>query len=139
VAYPFLSDEWVAEARSIRAAYGDQTMTVPLSIRMNIVVNEVPFGEATLRAYVDTSTGEVDLEFGQLPAADVTVALDYGTARGLLVGGDPQALLAAFLGGRIKIDGDITKLLELQTSGALGGEVDPLLGEVYGRIRAITE
>jgi hypothetical protein len=139
VAHPFLSDEWEAEARRIRAEYEDRVAALPLSIRMNLNVTEVPFGEQVIHARLDTSVGGIDLELGHLEGPDVTLTLDYGTARNILVGGDPQAVLAAFLGGRIKIDGDITKLLELQTSGALSGGGDPLAVEVYERIRAITE
>jgi hypothetical protein len=68
------------------------------------------------------------------------VTLEWTTARNILVGGDPQAILGAFLGGRIKVDGDITKLLELQSSGIAGGGGGlDALAEAYGRVRAITE
>ena len=138
MAHPFLSDEWEAEARAIRAEYEDRVPALPLSIRMNLNVTEVPFGDGLAQARLDTSAGGIDLELGHLDAPDVTLTLDYATARNILVGGDPQAVLVAFLGGRIKVDGDITKLLELQTSGALSGGADPLAAEVYERIRAIT-
>jgi hypothetical protein len=36
----------------------------------------------------------------------------YGTARSLFVQGDIQAVMQAFLGGRIKVDGDLSKLLD---------------------------
>ena len=145
MAHPFLSDEWEAEARAIRAEYEDRVPAVPLSIRMNLNVTEVPFGDGLAQARLDTSAGGIDLELGHLDAPDVTLTLDYATDTVVhngttyaLVGGDPQSVLAAFLGGRIKVDGDITKLLELQTSGALSGGADPLAAEVYERIRAIT-
>ncbi len=139
VAYPFLSDEWEAEARRIRAEYEGRSPSLPLSIRMNLIVTEVPFGTGMLHAHLDTSSAGFELELGHLERPDVTLTLDYVIARGVLVDGDPQAVLAAFLGGRIKVDGDITKLLELQTSGVMAGAVDPLAVEVYQRIRAITE
>jgi hypothetical protein len=138
VAYPFLSDEWEAEARRIRSEYADRTPPAPLSIRMNINITEVPFGDGVRHAHLDTSAGDVDLEAGHLDRPDVTVTLEWATARNILVGGDPQAVLAAFLGGRIKVDGDITKLLQLQNTGVITGGVETL-AEGYGRIRAITE
>ncbi len=138
MAFPFLSDEWVAEARAIRAEYEGTSQDVPLSVRMNQVITDVPFGDGVLHAYVDTSSGVLDIELGHLPDPDLTITLEYATAKAILIDGDPQVAMAAFLGGRIKVDGDITKLLSLQGAGVFGG-VDPAAAEVYGRIRDITE
>ena len=52
-----------------------------------------------------------------------------------LVEQDGQAAMQAFMGGRIKVQGDMTKLLVLQ--GQLGTP-DPVALEVAGRIKAIT-
>jgi hypothetical protein len=138
VVYPFLSDEWEAEARRIRAEYEDRAPALPITIRVNLVIRDVPFGEGVVHAHLDTTAGAIELELGHLEGPDVTLTLDYATARTILVGGDPQSVVKAFFGGRIKVDGDISKLLELQTSGVMGGErVD--VAEVYGRLQAITE
>jgi hypothetical protein len=140
VAYPFLSDEWEAEVRRIRAEYRDQEPPVPLSVRINMTITDVPFGAKVRPAHVDTSAGAVEIEVGHLDRPDVTLTLEWSTARNILVGGDPQAVLAAFLGGRIKVDGDIAKLLELQSSGVMTGAGGvEAIAEAYGRIRAITE
>jgi hypothetical protein len=139
VAFPFLSDEWIAAARAVRAEYEDRAPSVPVSIRMNQVITDVPFGEGVIRAHIDTSGGAIELELGHLDGPDVTITLEYPTARSILVGGDVAAIMQAFMGGRIKIDGNLGKLLELQTSGALGGGGDAVATEVYERIRAITE
>ncbi len=139
MAYPFLSDEWEAEARRIRAEYEDRVPAMPFVIRANLIITEVPFGDGVTHAHIDTSGGGLELEIGHVEGPDVTITLDYPTTRKILVGGDPQAVIAAFFSGRIKVDGDITKLLELQSSGVMGGAGDPLVAEVYGRIRAMTE
>jgi hypothetical protein len=138
MAYPFLSSEWEAEARKLRAEYQDRTPAPPLAIRMNVIITDMPFDPGRLQAHVDSSGGALVIELGHLERPDVTITMEYGTTRSLLMGGDPQALLMAFLGGRIKVDGDISKLLELQGSGAVGG-FDPVIVEIYQRIRAITE
>jgi hypothetical protein len=138
VPYPFLSDEWVAEMRKIRADYEGQGPDVPISIRMNQIITDVPFGEGNIHAYVDTSAGLVDIEMGHLANPDLTITLEYPTAKAILIDGDPQAAMAAFLGGRIKVDGDITKLLALQSPGVVGG-LGPGAGDAYARIRAMTE
>jgi hypothetical protein len=137
--YAFLSDEWVAEARAIRAEYADRTPPVPVSVRMNQIVRNVPFGPGTIEAYLDTSSGQLDLEVGHLESPDVTITVDYDTAKALLVDGDPSAAMQAFMSGRIKVDGDIGKLLAMQGSGVMGQGADPVAGEVARRLHDITE
>lgn len=117
--YAFMSDEWMAEARRIREEYADQAPTAPVAVRMNQVITKVPFGEGRIDAHLDTTGGTLDLELGHLEAPDVTVTVDYDTARSLFVGADPAAAMQAFMSGRIKVDGDITKLLTL--AGGLPG------------------
>jgi len=135
--YPFLSDEWVAESRRIREEYKDELPDIPVSVRMNQVVNEVPFGDGVIHAHVDTSSGRLELESGHLESPDLTVTLSYATAKALLVDGDTQAAMNAFLGGRIKVDGDITKMLALQSVGANSAS-DPRTVEMVKRIQAMT-
>ena len=135
--YPFLSDEWVDESRRIREEYKDQIPEIAVSVRMNQVVNEVPFGDGVIHAHVDTSSGRLEVEPGHLESPDLTVTLSYATAKSILVDGDAQAAMNAFLGGRIKVDGDITKMLALQTVGANSAS-DPLAVEMVKRIQAMT-
>jgi hypothetical protein len=114
--YAFLSDEWVGEAKRIYAeagaggAVGGASGLAP--VRVNLVVTDVPFSPAPVDAHVDTSAGRFDIDVGHLDGPDVTISLDYATARSLFVQGDAQAVLQAFLGGRIKVDGDLSKLLD---------------------------
>jgi hypothetical protein len=42
--FPFLSDEWVSEARKIREEYEGKGAVVPHQMKMNLNVTEVPFG-----------------------------------------------------------------------------------------------
>jgi hypothetical protein len=133
--HPFLSPEWIDEARKINDEYRGRTAAVPAQVKVNLVVTDVPFEGGTLDAHVDTSSGELEIETGHLDGADMTLTLDYATARGILVEQDGQAAMQAFMGGRIKVQGDMTKLLVLQ--GQLGMP-DPVALEVAGRIKAIT-
>lgn len=135
--YQFLSEEWLAEARKIRAEYHDKTPQIPVSVRMNQIIQDVPFGDGVIKAHVDTSSGELEMETGHLDSADLTVTLSYDTAKAILVDGDAQAAMQAFLGGRIKVDGDITKMLALQTASA-GSAVDPAAIELAKRLQDIT-
>jgi putative sterol carrier protein len=132
--YPFLSDEWLEEARKIREEYKDRTPAPAHEIKMNQIITEVPFGDGTILAHMDTSSGELSMDLGHLESADLKVTLDYATARAILVEGNPQAGMQAFMTGRIKVEGDMSKLMTLQTVGA----GDPTAAEVAQRIRDIT-
>jgi hypothetical protein len=135
--YRFLSDEWMAEARRIRAEFKGRAPEMPVSIRMNQIIREVPFGEGTIQIYVDTSSGQLEMENGQLDSPDLTITIGYETAKAILIDGDAQAAMREFLGGRIKVDGDITKMIALQTAGA-GGTADPAAVELARRLQAMT-
>jgi putative sterol carrier protein len=97
-----------------------------------LVVNEVP-DSGSIDAHVDTSSGDLDIERGHLESAELTVTLDYETAKALLVEGNPQAAMSAFMAGKIRIDGDMSKLMAMQGTAALGDTT-----ELASRIRAIT-
>ncbi|MGD0881422.1 MAG: SCP2 sterol-binding domain-containing protein [Acidimicrobiales bacterium] len=132
--YLFLSDDWLDAARAIRAEYEGQGGSIEHSIRMNLVVVEVPFGEGSVHAHADTSTGELVLDVGHIDPADLVVTVGYDIARAILVEGNPQAGLQAFMQGKIKVEGDIAKLMALQS-----GTPDPTAAEIAARIQAITE
>jgi hypothetical protein len=134
--YPFLTEEWLAAARHIYAEYRGQTPTPPQVLRMNQVITDVPFGDGTINAHLDTSSGELEIDTGHIEGPDVEVTLDYDTAKAVLVDGDLQVAMQAFMAGRIKAKGDITKLMGLQMAGT--GGVDPKAAEIARRIQDIT-
>jgi hypothetical protein len=131
--YQFLSDEWLAEARSIRAEFDGKGSAISHSIRMNLVVGAVPFGEGTVEAHVDTSGGELVLDTGHIDPVDLKVSLDYDVAKAILVESNPQAGIQAFMSGKIKVEGDIAKLMALQSITP-----DPTAVEIAARILAMT-
>ena len=134
-AYPFLSPEWTEEARKIREEFaGRELQIAPITMRMNLVVTAVPFEDGSIAAHLDTTTGEVILDTGHLEAPDLTVTIEYSVAKAILVDQNPQAGMQAFMAGRIKVEGDMSKLLALQA-----GPIDPLHAEIAARIRTITE
>ena len=132
--YPFLSDEWMDEAKKIREEYRGKTQPMAHKIKMNQIITDVPFGEGTINAYMDTSSGEMEMEKGSLDDAEVTVTVDYATAKAIFVDQNPQAGMQAFMAGKIKVQGDLTKLMAMQQAPP-----DPLAAEVATRIKEITE
>lgn len=133
-AYQFLSPEWSEEARKLRAEFAGRAPAAPVPMRMNLVVNDVPFGDGPLDAHLDTTSGDIVLEAGHLDPADLKVTIDYVTAKAILVEGNPQAGMQAFMAGRIKVEGDMSKLLALQAA-----PTDPVHAELAIRMREITE
>ena len=114
--HAFLSEEWMTEARAIRERYADQTAKVTQPVKINQVVTDVPFGEGTVKSYLDTSSGEVVMALGELEDADATVTTDYATAKAIFVDQDPAAGMQAFMAGKITVQGDMMKLMAMQAS-----------------------
>jgi hypothetical protein len=134
--YPFLSDEWLNEARTIRAEYQGKTPPVPHVVRMNLVVTQVPFSDEDILAHLDTSSGELELDTGHLDAQDLKVTVDYDTAKAILIEGNPQAGMQAFMQGKVRVEGDMAKLMALTASPAAA---DPNAAALAQRLRDITE
>jgi len=129
--YPFLSVEWIAAAREIREEFRDQVPPGDNAVKLNQVITDVPFGEGTLDAHLDTSGGELELETGHLEEADVAITLDYETAKAVFL--DPQSAIQHFMAGKIKVQGDMTKLLAVVQTPP-----ESLAGEAQRRIAEIT-
>ena len=62
------------------------------------------------------------------------MTLDYSTAKAILVEGNPQAGMQAFMAGKIKVEGDMTKLMAMQAQPP-----DASAAEVAQRVKDITE
>jgi putative sterol carrier protein len=116
-AYPFLSPDWMNAARTLRETLPRPDTAPPVAVRMNLVVTDTPF-DADVQGHVDTTDGEVIIEDGHLDGPDLTVTVDYETARAIFIDQDAAAAMQAFMGGRIKVDGDLTKMLAMQASAA---------------------
>ena len=117
--HPFLSDEWIEAATAIYEEYRGRTQPVPHAVRMNMVISEVPFGSGTVEAHLDTSSGELELGTGHLGEADLTLGVDWATAKAILIEQNAQAGMQAFMTGKIKIQGDTglaMKLMPLMNS-----------------------
>ncbi len=135
MSHPFLSDAWMEAAQAIRAKYEGQTPKITSAIKINQVVTDVPFGSGEVKSYIDTSTGEMKMELGELPDAEATVTTDWATARAIFALGDQAAAMQAFMGGKIKVAGDMMKMMALQTA-VPQSEITLKIAE---EIKAITE
>ena len=131
--HPFLSDEWMDAAKAIREEYAGKTAAPAHAVKMNQIITEVPFGDGTIEAHMDSSSGEMDMDLGHIDGAEVTITIDYATAKAIFVDGNPQAGMQAFMSGKIKVQGAMTKMMALQS-----GAPDPVQAEIAAKIKEIT-
>lgn len=159
--YEFLSAEWVKAVRQIRDEYAHHVPDVELpAVQVNVTVTGAPDGvdpDGVVHAHADTSAGAARglvLELGALPAPDLTLTVDYDTAYALVVQARPNAFIAAFLTGKVKVSGDLERLAESSglslealpallaglgiTGSSTVADLDPVAGEIADRVRAIT-
>lgn len=132
----FLSDEWVAQARAIETEYAGQGTPAPAQMQLNLTITDVPpdVSSGNLAASMDTTSGNLVLDLGHLDDADASITLGYDTAKSFLVEGNQQAMMQAFMSGKIKIMGDMTKVLALQATGN-----DEVAVAIQTRLREITD
>lgn len=116
MSHQFLSPEWVAAATELRAEVGDLG-PAPVAVVMNLTITDVPFGDSpTVQAHLNTANGPMALDYGHLPSPSLSVTIDWLTAKALLIEGNPQAAMSAFMNGKIKVEGDMSALLALQNA-----------------------
>jgi hypothetical protein len=111
--YAFLSDEWFTKVEELVAAAGD--LQIPPAMRV-VEVNVTVTGAAM------AGSGEVRLAMkeglftrGHRPDFATRLTLSADVARKIFVDGDTAAGVQAFLDGSIKVDGDLAKLVAMQT------------------------
>ncbi|MEY3681141.1 MAG: hypothetical protein RL547_1754, partial [Actinomycetota bacterium] len=62
------------------------------------------------------SSGDMQMDLGSLETADATVTTDWATARAMFAIGDQAAAMQAFMTGKIKVEGDMMKIMSMQTA-----------------------
>jgi hypothetical protein len=106
LALEFLSDEWFTEVRKLMDEAGD--LGGGPDITLNIVVTGGPSGDKELH-----SSGGV---FGEgLVEAPTKLTVPYEVAKKVFIEQDQQAGMQAFMQGQIKVEGDMSKLMAMQT------------------------
>lgn len=131
--FPFLSDEWIAGVEAIVAGYADSVASAAHgNVVVNLVVTDTPFG-GERQFHMGSVDGKAVMGGGHRDPADLVLTTDYVTAKEVFVAGNQQAGMQAFMSGKVKVQGDMTKLMMQQTSG---GGPSP---EMQAAVQAITE
>lgn len=129
----FLSDGWIDAARELRNEFADRIPDPPVAVKLNVIITEIPHRDEDLDGHIDSSSGELIIERGHIDEPELTITVDYATAISAFVTRDQQAVMQAFLGGKIFVEGDASRLLMLQASEPTGDAI-----EMYQRLAAIT-
>jgi hypothetical protein len=106
--FAFLSDEWLAEVDKLVAAAGDLQVPEAMKVPVNVTVTS-PAGDTPLFMKDGLFTK------GHQPSAVATVTLPQELARKIFVDGDVAAGVQAFLEGEMKVEGDLAKVVAMQT------------------------
>ena len=112
MAVKFLSEEWAGEVTSrLRADEGVQKAAKGQNVTIQQVVTGVPDGDESSN-YLRVNDGVPEVVVGTADEAQITVTENYETAVALDKGElNPQA---AFMQGKIKVQGNLLKLMQLQ-------------------------
>ncbi len=107
----FLSNEWFDTVDQLTTAAGDLEVPPALaSTALNLSVSDAANGP------VDLSLANGRLQRGKADGAKTTVNLDAETLRKVFLEFDTAAAMQAFMSGKIKVDGDMSQLMALQTA-----------------------
>lgn len=106
----FLTDDWFATVEKLTAAVGDLNLPPALA---NLAINVV----------VSDSSGNTELALdggkivkGVSANAKTTLNMDAETLRKVFLEFDMAAAMQAFMTGKIKVQGDMSQLMALQTA-----------------------
>ena len=50
--YPFLSEEWMTEAKKIREEHRGSSPAAAQPVKVNQIITDVPFGDGTVNAHM---------------------------------------------------------------------------------------
>lgn len=127
--HQFLSDDWFAIVEKLVEEHGADAPP-HANVIVNLVITETPFGDER-QMHMGARDGKGHWGIGHAPDADVTLTTDYATAKQVFVSGDPNAGMQAFMQGKVRVQGDMAKLMASQQGGG-----NPALQEA---IQGITE
>lgn len=125
----FLTDEWFNKVSELTTSVGDLNLPPALaSLALNMNVTNT-----------DGKNVELALDSGKIlkglsPNAKTTLQLDADTLRKVFLEFDMAVATQAFMSGKIKVQGDMSQLMALQTARPSQEQKD-----LFARILAATE
>jgi len=108
VSHAFLSDSWFDAVEELRSEQPDAPDAMA-DATINITVTGGPDGD------VDVHLAGGAFDRGHTEGAPTRLTVPYEVAKKLFIDGDQSAAMQAFMSGQIKVEGDMTKVMALQT------------------------
>ena len=106
----FLTDDWFSTVDNLTAQAGDLNLPPALAnLAINLVVTE---SEGNTELSLDGGA----IKKGLSPNAKTTLNMDGETLRKVFLEFDMAAAMQAFMTGKIKVQGDMSQLMALQTA-----------------------
>jgi putative sterol carrier protein len=109
VAIKFLTEEWakaVTEAVNSNDAFKQQAQGKTVKIQQVVTTPE------ETKYFFKLEDGRAEVSVGELPDAEATLTQDYDTA--VALSKNELNATAAYMSGKLKIQGDLMKLMQLQ-------------------------
>jgi SCP-2 sterol transfer family len=113
--HQFLSDEWFQVVEKLVEEHGADAPP-QANVMVNLVITETPFGDER-QMHMGARDGKGEWGVGHTADADVTLTTDYVTAKQVFASGDPNAGMQAFMQGKVRVQGDMAKLMASQQAG----------------------
>ncbi len=113
----FLSDDWFVEAKKLAESAGADAGQAG-DLTLNIVVTGGPSGDKEIHM----ANGE--FEQGLVDNAPTKLTVPYEVAKAVFIEGNQQVAMQAFMQGQVKVEGDMSKLMAMQTQQPSAGQAD---------------
>jgi putative sterol carrier protein len=123
MAVQFLSDEWLSEVESrLNGSDAFQAAAKGQGARIQQKISGAPDGDVAYGFVLDG--GKVQMTRGDIDGAEATVTQDYPTA--VAIGKQELSGQQAFMQGKLKVSGNLMKIMQIQ--GALAAMPQALEG-----------
>jgi putative sterol carrier protein len=106
----FLSEEWAEEVT--RAVNEHEAFQKAAGSQVARIQNVVTTPEGEKKYFFTVEQGRARLEMGEIDSPDATISQDYQTAMALSK--NELSGTAAFMSGKIRVSGDLMKLMQMQ-------------------------
>ncbi len=114
--HAFLSDSWFDEVKKLRDATDIEVPAALKDLVINLQILGSPNGDISARLEAGS------LEKGHADLAPTKLKIPYDVARKMIIEEDQAAAMQAFMSGQIQVEGDMAKLMQMQTAGAPSAE-----------------
>ena len=105
----FLSEDWFDGVEKISTEMPEPPAAMK-DLKLNVVVVGGPSGDR------DANITSGAFGRGHVEGASTKLTVPFDVARSIFIDGNPQAAMQAFMSGKIKVEGDMTKIMAMSSS-----------------------